>query len=145
MALTGGLFALAITGTPFSVSAAIGFVGLFGVTVMEGLVILSTFNTLVDAGGEPAGALRRACDMRLRPVMMTCLAASVGLLPAAVSRGIGAQVQGPLAIVVVGGSLLAPLLILALLPVLIQRFSRRAGPRRSVAPAWAGGGATPGS
>jgi cobalt-zinc-cadmium resistance protein CzcA len=131
MALVGGLFALAITGTPFSVSAAIGFVGLFGITVMEGLVILSTFNALIDAGDEPGAALRRACAVRLRPVLMTCLAAGVGLLPAAVSRGIGAQVQGPLAIVVVGGSLLAPLLVLALLPVLIQRFSPRAAPRRA--------------
>ncbi len=130
MALVGGLFALALTGTPFSVSAAIGFVGLFGITVMEGIVILSTFNALVDQGGEPGAALRRACDMRLRPVMMTCLAACVGLFPAAVSRGIGAQVQGPLAVVIVGGSLLAPLLILALLPVLIQRFSSRARPLR---------------
>jgi cobalt-zinc-cadmium resistance protein CzcA len=133
MALVGGLFALALTGTPFSVSAAIGFVGLFGITVMEGLVILSTFNALVDRGREPAAALRRACEVRLRPVMMTCLAAGVGLLPAAVSRGIGAQVQGPLAIVVVGGSLLAPLLVLALLPVLIQRFSSRAAPLRAAA------------
>jgi cobalt-zinc-cadmium resistance protein CzcA len=137
MALAGGLFALALTGTPFSVSAAIGFVGLFGITVMEGLVILSTFNALVDHGEAPSAALRRACDMRLRPVLMTCLAAGVGLFPAAVSRGIGAQVQGPLAIVVVGGSLLAPLLILALLPVLIQRFSRRAAPGRALATAGA--------
>jgi cobalt-zinc-cadmium resistance protein CzcA len=132
MALVGGLFALALTGTPFSVSAAIGFVGLFGITVMEGIVILSTFNALVDEGGAPAAALRRACEVRLRPVMMTCLAAGVGLFPAAVSRGIGAQVQGPLAIVVVGGSLLAPLLVLALLPVLIQRFSPRAAASRRV-------------
>jgi cobalt-zinc-cadmium resistance protein CzcA len=131
LALIGGVYALGITGTPFSVSAAIGFVGLFGITVMEGLVILSTFNALVDAGDEPGAALRRACAVRLRPVLMTCLAAGVGLLPAAVSRGIGAQVQGPLAIVVVGGSLLAPLLVLALLPVLIQRFSPRAAPRRA--------------
>jgi cobalt-zinc-cadmium resistance protein CzcA len=137
MALVGGLFALALTGTPFSVSAAIGFVGLFGITVMEGLVILSTFNGLVDQGRDPAAALRRACAVRLRPVMMTCVAAGVGLLPAAVSRGIGAQVQGPLAIVVVGGSLLAPLLVLALLPVLIQRFSTRAAPLRRGAPALA--------
>jgi cobalt-zinc-cadmium resistance protein CzcA len=134
MALVGGLFALALTGTPFSVSAAIGFVGLFGITVMEGLVILSTFNALVDQGGEPAAALRRACAVRLRPVLMTCLAAGVGLFPAAVSRGVGAQVQGPLAVVVVGGSLMAPLLVLALLPVLIQRFSSRAATLRAALP-----------
>jgi cobalt-zinc-cadmium resistance protein CzcA len=142
MALLGGLFALALTGTPFSVSAAIGFVGLFGITVMEGLVILSTFNALVDQGATPAAGLRRACALRLRPVMMTCLAAGVGLFPAAVSRGIGAQVQGPLAIVVVGGSLLAPLLVLALLPVLIQRFSPRAAALR-VPPAVTAGARRP--
>jgi cobalt-zinc-cadmium resistance protein CzcA len=131
MAIVGGLFALALSGTPFGVSAAIGFVGLFGVSVMEGIIVLSMFNALADAGTNPATALRRACEVRLRPVMMTCLAACVGLLPAAVSRGIGAQVQGPLAIVIVGGSLLAPFLILALLPVLIQRFSRRTASLRS--------------
>jgi len=125
MALAGGLFALALTGTPLSVSAAIGFVGLLGISVMEGIIILSGFNALVDAGAAPKDALRRTCDTRLRPVLMTCFAACVGLLPAAVSRGIGAQVQGPLAIVVVGGSLLAPLLVLIIVPVLIQQFSPR--------------------
>jgi cobalt-zinc-cadmium resistance protein CzcA len=124
MALLGGLFALALTGTPFGVSAAIGFVGLFGVAVMEGLLVLTTFNAGVVTGDDPDAALREACAVRLRPVLMTCFAATVGLLPAAVSRGIGAQVQAPLAIVVVGGSVLAPALILLLLPVLIRRFSR---------------------
>ncbi len=125
MALVGGLFALAVTGTPLSVSAVIGFVGLLGISVMEGIIILSGFNAQVDAGSAPAAALRRTCDTRLRPVLMTCFAACVGLLPAAVSRGIGAQVQGPLAIVVVGGSLLAPLLVLIIVLVLIQQFSPR--------------------
>jgi heavy metal efflux system protein len=143
LALVGGLYALAVTGTPFGVSAAIGFVGLFGVGVMEGIILLSTFNSLADGGADPAAALRQACAMRLRPVMMTCFAAFAGLLPAALSRGIGAQVQAPLAIVVVGGSLLAPLLILVLLPVLIQRFSSRAGPSRTVAPAAAVADAPP--
>jgi cobalt-zinc-cadmium resistance protein CzcA len=141
MALAGGLFALALTGTPFSVSAAIGFVGLFGISVMEGILVLSTFNALSGEGMAADVALRRACAVRLRPVLMTCLAACAGLFPAAVSRGIGAQVQGPLAIVVVGGSLLAPALILLLLPALIQRFSLRAAPAREAgASATAGGG-----
>jgi cobalt-zinc-cadmium resistance protein CzcA len=131
MALVGGIFALVLTGTPFSVSAAIGFVGLFGISVMEGIIILSYFNQLIDAGQERATAIIRACQIRLRPVMMTCIAASVGLLPAAVSTGIGAQVQKPLAIVVVGGIFLAPMLILLILPVLIDLFSRRQPPAPS--------------
>ena len=120
MALTGGVFALAVTGTPFSVSAAIGFVGLFGIAVMEGIIILSYFNRLVETGVPGRKAIFSAGQVRLRPVMMTCLAASVGLLPAALSTGVGAQVQRPLAIVVVGGNLLAPILILIVLPVLIE-------------------------
>jgi cobalt-zinc-cadmium resistance protein CzcA len=109
-----------VTGTPFSVSAAIGFVGLFGVAVMEGIIILSYFNRLSEAGVAASKAIISACQARLRPVMMTCFAACVGLLPAALSTGVGAQVQRPLAIVVVGGNLLAPFLILVLLPVLID-------------------------
>jgi cobalt-zinc-cadmium resistance protein CzcA len=133
MALVGGIFALLITEMPFSVSAAIGFVGLFGIAVMEGIIILSYFNRLIEAGFNRTGAVVSACQARLRPVMMTCLAACVGLLPAALSYGVGAQVQKPLAIVVVGGNLLAPLLILIVLPVLIDMFSRRV--RSDLAPA----------
>jgi len=139
MALIGGIFALWITGTPFSVSAAIGFVGLFGISVMEGIIILSYFNTLIDAGVERSAAVIRACQIRLRPVMMTSIAACVGLLPAAVSIGIGSQVQKPLALVVVGGIFLAPILILIVMPVLIDLFSRRkapvGAPRQLTAPA----------
>jgi cobalt-zinc-cadmium resistance protein CzcA len=139
MALIGGIFALVLTDTPFSVSAAIGFVGLFGISAMEGIIILSYFNTLIDAGVERSAAVIRACQIRLRPVMMTCIAACVGLLPAAVSIGIGAQVQRPLALVVVGGIFLAPILILIVMPVLIDLFSRRrapvAAPRPLPAPA----------
>jgi cobalt-zinc-cadmium resistance protein CzcA len=128
LALIGGAFALFVTGTPFSVSAAIGFVALFGIAAMEGIIILSYFHTLIDSGlGRPL-AITRACHLRLRPVMMTCLAGCVGLLPAAVSTGIGAQVQKPLALVVVGGILLAPVLILLVLPVLIDLFSRHQSP-----------------
>jgi len=124
MALIGGLFSLSATGTPFSVSAAIGFIGLFGISVMEGIIVVSFFNQLLDDGLERRTALLRACRTRLRPVMMTCIAACVGLLPAALSSGIGSQVQKPLALVVVGGILLAPALILVILPVLIDLFSR---------------------
>ena len=130
LALIGGVFALALTGTRFSVSAAIGFVGLFGIAVMEGIIILSYFNRLVDQGSKKSAAIVDACQVRLRPVMMTCIAACVGLLPAALSRGVGAQVQRPLAIVVVGGNLLAPILILVVLPVLIDLFKSRVAPIR---------------
>jgi cobalt-zinc-cadmium resistance protein CzcA len=125
MALIGGIFALTVTGTPFSVSAAIGFIGLFGISVMGGILLLSYYNQLIETGHAKAEALTRACNTCFRPVMMTCFAACVGLLPAAISTGIGSQVQKPLALVVVGGILLAPLFILIVLPVFIEMFSRR--------------------
>ena len=125
MALVGGIFALYVTGTPFSVSAAIGFIALFGISVMEGIIVISYFNQLLEAGLDRMTAVIRAGEIRLRPVMITCSAACVGLLPAAMSTGIGSQVQRPLALVVVGGILLAPVLILVVLPVLVDVFSRR--------------------
>jgi heavy metal efflux system protein len=125
LALIGGVFTLAITGTPFSVSAAIGFIGLFGISVMGGIIVISSFNLLASGDLDRQEALFRACQIQLRPIMMTCVAACVGLLPAAISTGIGSQVQKPLALVVVGGILLAPVLILIILPVLIDVFSRR--------------------
>jgi cobalt-zinc-cadmium resistance protein CzcA len=131
MALVGGIFALFVTGTPFSVSAAIGFIALFGISVMEGVILLAYFNQLVEAGwGNRTETVMHACAIRLRPVFMTCVAACVGLLPAAMSTGIGSQVQKPLALVVVGGITLAPVLILVVLPVLIDMFSRRISPVR---------------
>lgn len=128
MALIGGIFALFVTGTPFSVSAAIGFVALFGIAAMDGVIVIAYYNRLIDSGIERAAALLRACEVQMRPVVMTCVVACVGLLPAAVSGGIGSQVQKPLALVVVGGILLAPLLILIVLPVLIDMFSRHTAP-----------------
>jgi heavy metal efflux system protein len=125
MALLGGVFALFVTGVPFSVSAAIGFIALFGISVMDGIIILSQFNQLVEAGMDRIGAVLRTGQLQLRPVLMTCVIAGVGLLPAALSSGIGSQVQKPLAIVVVGGMALAPFVILVTLPVLILLFSRR--------------------
>jgi heavy metal efflux system protein len=128
MAMIGGVFALLLTGTPFSVSAAIGFIALFGIAVMEGIILLSYFNQLIEAGVGRDSAIMQACQIRFRPVMMTCIAACVGLLPAALSTAIGAQVQRPLALVVVGGILLTPILVLIILPVLIDVFSRRTRP-----------------
>ncbi|GEP04364.1 efflux RND transporter permease subunit [Methylobacterium oxalidis] len=134
MAMIGGIFALFFTGTPFSISAAIGFIALFGISTMEGVILLAYYNQLLDEGWGRAEAVRHASIVRMRPVMMTCVAACVGLLPAAISTGIGSQVQKPLALVVVGGILLAPNLILVVLPVLISLFSRRR-PNDSAAPA----------
>jgi cobalt-zinc-cadmium resistance protein CzcA len=137
MAVVGGIFALFLLNIPFSVSAAIGFIALFGISVMDGIIILSQFNQLIEAGVERTEAILRTGELQMRPVLMTCVIAGVGLLPAALSSGIGSQVQKPLAVVVVGGMMLAPVVILVTLPVLILLFSRRV-PRavpQGVAPA----------
>ncbi len=128
MAVIGGVFALFLTNIPFSISAAIGFIALFGISVMDGIIILSQFNQLLENGMERAAAILRTGELQMRPVLMTCVIAGVGLLPAALSTGIGSQVQKPLAVVVVGGMTLAPAVILITLPVLILLFSRRANP-----------------
>ena len=125
MALIGGIFALALTGTPFSVSAAIGFVALFGIATMDGIIVLSYYNLHIEQGMERVPAILHTCKVQMRPVLMTCVVACVGLVPAALSTGIGSQVQRPLALVVVGGMLLTPILVLLALPVLILMFSRR--------------------
>src|ERR1700745_1307194 len=116
---------LLLTRIPFSVSAAIGFIALFGIAVMDGIIILSQYNQLIDEGYDRVRAIIRAGELQLRPVLMTCVVAGVGLLPAALSVGIGSQVQKPLAVVVVTGMMLAPLVLLITLPVLISYFSRR--------------------
>ncbi|WP_445220935.1 efflux RND transporter permease subunit [Bradyrhizobium sp. Pa8] len=126
MAIFGGVLGLLITGTAFSVSAAIGFIALFGIAVMDGIIILSQFNQLIEEGMDRMSAVIRTGELQLRPVLMTCVVAGVGLLPAALSEGIGSQVQKPLAVVVVTGMMLAPVVILVTLPVLISFFSRRA-------------------
>ena len=138
MAMIGGILTLAVTGTPFSVSAAIGFVALFGIAAMDGIIVIAYYNSLLEEGLDKGVALVQACETQMRPVVLTCVAACVGLLPAAFSTGIGSQVQKPLALVVVGGITLAPLLILTVLPVLIDLVSRRAEAlvaRRAVTPA----------
>ena len=126
MAIFGGVLGLLVSGIAFSVSAAIGFIALFGIAVMDGIIILSQYNQLIDEGYERIRAVIRTGELQLRPVLMTCIVAGIGLLPAALSEGIGSQVQKPLAIVVVTGMMLAPIVILVTLPVLISVFSRRA-------------------
>jgi cobalt-zinc-cadmium resistance protein CzcA len=125
MAIIGGIVMLYVTGTPFSVSAAIGFVALMGIAAMDGIIVVTYYNQLINDSYDRLTAITRTCEVQLRPVVMTCVVAMVGLLPAAVSTGIGSQVQRPLALVVVGGITLAPLLFLTVLPVLIDIFSTR--------------------
>ena len=125
MALIGGIIALFVTGTPFSISAAIGFIALFGISVMDSIIVITQYNQIVEYTGDRVAAMLRTCELQMRPVLMTCVIAGVGLMPAAVSTGIGSQAQKPLAVVVVGGMMLAPILILIVLPVLILTFSRR--------------------
>jgi heavy metal efflux system protein len=125
MALIGGILALFLTGTPFSISAAIGFIALFGISVMGSIIVIAQFNQIIAQGINRTTAILRTGELQMRPVILICVIAGVGLLPAAISTGIGSQVQKPLAVVVVGGMLLAPALILLILPVLIKLFSRR--------------------
>ena len=127
MALVGGVLALVLTGTPFSISAAIGFVALFGIATMDGILLVAAFNQQINEGQHRDDAIAVTIRHSMRPVVLTCLAAAIGLLPAALSAGIGSQVQKPLALVVVGGMTLAPILILLVLPVLIVRFSHHHG------------------
>lgn len=124
LSLVGGILALWVAGLHFSVPAAIGFLALFGITVMEAIIFLSYFAQLREEGLGWTAGLQRAGTDRLRPVMMTCFASFCGLLPMAMASGIGADVQKPLAIVVVGGIGLVPLFILLVLPALVDLVSR---------------------
>jgi cobalt-zinc-cadmium resistance protein CzcA len=128
-ALIGGIFALLITGIPLSVSAAIGFIALFGQAVLNGVVMVAYFNQLRDAGASPEEAVLRGSLTRMRTVLMTGLLAALGLLPMAVSTGIGSETQKPLAVVVIGGLVTATLLTLIVLPALYLVFERLSGRR----------------
>jgi cobalt-zinc-cadmium resistance protein CzcA len=124
-AMVGGVLGLWITGTHFSISAAVGFVSLFGVAIQGALVDLSRLSEYLEEGFDLRTAILKNAAVRMRPVMMTTLAAAIGLLPAAMATGIGAQSQQPLARVVVGGMLTSVSLILIVLPVLYQIVHRR--------------------
>ncbi len=122
-AVGGGIIALYVSGLPFSISAAIGFVSLFGVSVMNGILIITYYNQVRKTTGiGGTGAMSHAAEQRMRPLLMTSLAACIGLLPAALSTGIGSQVQRPLATVVVGGMLIGPVLLLLVVPALQMVF-----------------------
>ena len=124
LAVTGGVLALWLRGMPFSITAAIGFIALSGVAVLNGMVMVSCFNRLREEGSGVLDAVLSGAVSRLRPVLMTAMVASLGFVPTAVATGPGAEVQRPLATVVIGGILSSTLLTLVVLPVLYGWFER---------------------
>jgi cobalt-zinc-cadmium resistance protein CzcA len=123
-AVIGGVFALAVRGMPLSISAAVGFIALFGVAVLNGLVLVSYVRQLREEGRTPAQAAYDAAHVRLRPVLTTALVASLGFVPMALATGAGAEVQKPLATVVIGGLVSSTLLTLLVLPAIYTWFDR---------------------
>jgi heavy metal efflux system protein len=117
-AMVGGILALYVTGLHFSISAAIGFVSLFGVSVMDGILMITFYHQELTHGLTHIDAMYRAASTRMRPLLMTSLSACIGLFPAAISTGIGSQVQRPLATVIVGGMLVGPVMLLLAVPAL---------------------------
>jgi cobalt-zinc-cadmium resistance protein CzcA len=124
-ALTGGIVALWLRGIPLSISAAVGFIALCGVAVLNGLVMIAFIRSLREEGRSLDAAIREGALTRLRPVLMTALVASLGFVPMAIATGTGAEVQRPLATVVIGGILSSTILTLLVLPILYQLFHRR--------------------
>jgi cobalt-zinc-cadmium resistance protein CzcA len=121
-AIAGGVLALYVSNLNFSISAAIGFVSLFGVSVMNGILLITYYNQARLRGGTPVDAMFHAASTRMRPLLMTSLSACIGLFPAAISTGIGSQVQRPLATVIVGGMLVGPVMLLIVVPALKMIF-----------------------
>ncbi|HXD35065.1 MAG TPA: CusA/CzcA family heavy metal efflux RND transporter, partial [Rhodanobacter sp.] len=136
LALTGGVLALWLRGIPFSISAGVGFIALSGVAVLNGVVLVSFIRRLLDEGSELDGAIVEGALTRLRPVLMTALVASLGFVPMALNVGTGAEVQRPLATVVIGGVLSSTLLTLLVLPALYRLLHRedRVVPTSGLAP-----------
>ncbi len=132
-ALIGGILALLFTGIPLSVSAAIGFIALFGQAVLNGVVMVSYFNQLRDSGLASFEAVVQGALVRLRTVLMTALLAMLGLLPMALSRGIGSETQRPLAVVIIGGLISATFLTLIVLPTLYLLFEKDDKPKDGLA------------
>ena len=133
MSAIGGVFALLMRGMPFSISAGVGFIALFGVAVLNGIVLIGTFNQLAKEGYDDIVArVIEGSKIRLRPVLMTATVASLGFLPMAISTGAGAEVQKPLATVVIGGLLTATILTLIVLPLLYILFNQ--GKKKSKIP-----------
>jgi cobalt-zinc-cadmium resistance protein CzcA len=118
LALLGGMAALYLRGMSLNVSSAVGFIALFGVSVQNGVILVSNLNRLRDSGLSLADAVRRGAGERFRPVLMTASVAALGMVPAALAHGIGSDVQRPLATVVVGGLITATILSIVVLPAI---------------------------
>ena len=121
-AIAGGLLGLYASGLDFSISAAIGFISVFGISVMNGILLISYYNEVRQSGMHTVEAMFNAASQRMRSVLMTGLSACIGLFPAAISTGIGSQVQRPLATVVVGGLFIGPIMLLVVVPALCVVF-----------------------
>jgi cobalt-zinc-cadmium resistance protein CzcA len=123
-AVVCGIFALFLRGMPFSISAGVGFIALFGVAVLNGVVMVSYINKLRQEGKSIADAVTEGAATRLRPVLMTALVASFGFIPMAIATSAGAEVQRPLATVVIGGLITSTVLTLLILPTLYSWFEK---------------------
>src|SRR5215467_3486621 len=131
LALIGGMLSLLLTRTNFSIAAAVGFISLFGVSVLGGVIVVSRIQQLREEGVPLRDAVSRGSELQLRPVLMAALSAAIGLLPASVATGIGSETQKPLARVVVGGMLTSSVLILLVLPamyLIVHRYAERRAP-----------------
>jgi len=129
--LVGGLAALQLRGMTLNVSSAVGFIALFGVAVQNGVIMVANLNRWRATGADLAEAVRRGAGERLRPVLMTATVATLGLLPAALSRAIGSDVQRPLATVIVGGLITATALTLLILPAVYYVVEKRVAAKAS--------------
>ena len=129
LAATGGIVALFLRGLPFSISAGVGFIALFGVAVLNGVVLMSYILQMRQEGMSAREAALHGAEIRLRPVLMTALVASLGFIPMALSTSVGAEVQRPLATVVIGGLITSTLLTLIVLPSLYAWVEERRGSR----------------
>jgi len=133
-AVCGGILGLYVSGLDFSISAAIGFISLFGVSVMSGILIINSYHRLASPDVPAIETMFRVVEQQMRPILMMALSACIGLLPAAVSTGIGSQVQRPLATVIVGGMFIGPIMLLVVVPALQSIFLERQPPAAAAAP-----------
>ena len=123
-ALIGGILALHLTGINFGISAGVGFIALFGICIQNGVILISEFHKNIRSGLVLNASLLEAVKVRTRPVIMTALMASIGLMPAALSTGIGSESQKPLAVVIIGGLVTATILTLLIFPIIFWIFNR---------------------
>jgi heavy metal efflux system protein len=124
-ALIGGIIALHVTGINFGISAGVGFIALFGICIQNGVILITEFHANIKAELPLDMAMLEAIKVRTRPVVMTALMASIGLMPAAISTGIGSESQKPLAIVIIGGLVTATILTLLVFPIIFWVFHRQ--------------------